>query len=156
MELDTSTWMMIFFIISLVVAIWKIYAFLPNKQLADDDTTKDSQEELLKVILKVIKKSDGSLTSTELFEKVKSNEGFDTKKFWRFNQNRLNKLLEYYHLQTKTTNSIKDIHMHELRKAPTQVAVQTSVQDVVQKPTQTLSIITDEEDISFNEYDNNK
>jgi len=110
MELDTSTWMMIFFIISLVVAIWKIYAFLPNKQLADDDTTKDSQEELLKVILKVIKKSDGSLTSTELFEKVKSDESFDEKKFWRFNQNRLNKLLDYYHLQTKTTSSIKDIH----------------------------------------------
>ena len=110
MELDTSTWMMIFFIISLVVAIWKIYAFLPNKQLEDDDKTKDSQEELLKVILKVIKESDGSLTSTQLYNKVKNDSDFDEKKFWRFNQNRLNKLLDYYHLQTKTTSSIKDIH----------------------------------------------
>ena len=110
MELDTSTWMMIFFVISLVAAIWKIYAFLPNKQLVDDDTTKESQEELLKVILNVIKESDGELNNTELFEKVKSDENFDEKRFWRFNQNRLNQLLSYYHLENSHTSNIKDIY----------------------------------------------
>ena len=110
MELETSTWMMIFFVISFVAAGWKIYAFLPNKQLEDDDTTKESQEDLLKVILKAIKESDGNLTSVELYEKVKNDDTFDEKRFWRFNQNKLNKLLDYYHLQTKTTKSIKDIH----------------------------------------------
>ncbi len=110
MELSTSTWMMIFFIITLVVSIWKIYAFLPNKQLADDDTTKESQEELLKIILKVIKSSDGDLNNTQLFEKVKDDAEFDEKRFWRFNQNRLNQLLKYYHLENSHTSCIKDIH----------------------------------------------
>ncbi|MEA1893227.1 MAG: hypothetical protein U9N33_11035 [Campylobacterota bacterium] len=110
MELDISTWMMIFFVISLVAAIWKIYAFLPNEQLKDDDTTKESQEELLKVILKVIKESDGSLTDAQLYEKVKNDENFDEKRFWRFNQNRLNKLLHYYYLENPNTKNIKDIY----------------------------------------------
>jgi hypothetical protein len=34
MNLSISNLMIIFFIISLVVSIWKIYAFLPNKELA--------------------------------------------------------------------------------------------------------------------------
>jgi hypothetical protein len=110
MELDLTTWMMIFFVISLVAAIWKIYAFLPNKQLADDDTTKESQEVLLKIILKVIKQSDGELDNKELYENVKNDDEFDENRFWRFNQNRLNQLLNYYHLENTHTSSIKDIH----------------------------------------------
>jgi len=110
MEVSNSTWMLIFFVILLVVSIWKIYAFLPNKQLADDDTTKESQEELLKLILKVIKESDGELSHSELFMKVQDDETFDKERFWRFNQNRLNQLLNYYHLENSHTSSIKDIY----------------------------------------------
>lgn len=110
MELSTSAWMLIFFIALLAVSVWKIYAFLPNKQLADDDTTKESQEELLKVILKVIKESQGELSHEELFAKVKADENFDEKKFWRFNQNRLNQLLSYYHLENPHTKNITDIY----------------------------------------------
>jgi len=110
MELSTSSWMLIFFIVLLVVSIWKIYAFLPNKPLTDDDTTKESQEELLKLILKNIKESQGELNQEELFKKIKSDETFDEKKFWRFNQNRLNKLLSYYHLENPHTKNIKDIY----------------------------------------------
>ena len=54
MELDVKTWMMIFFILTLIVSIWKIYAFLPNKELPDDDTTAESKDELLKLIIKII------------------------------------------------------------------------------------------------------
>lgn len=114
MELDTSTWMMLFFVFFLVLSIWKIYAFLPNKQLVDDDTTKSSQEELLKIILKVIKENEGELNSTQLFEKIKDDENFDKKHFWRFNQNRLNQLLNYYHLENTKTKTIKDIY-HDLK-----------------------------------------
>ncbi len=110
MEIETSTWMMIFFVISLVASIWKIYAFLPNKELADDDTTKKAQEELLKVILKVIKESDGNLTNIKLFQKIKEDESFNEKRFWRFNQNKLNKLLDYYHLENSNTKCINDIY----------------------------------------------
>jgi len=102
--------MLIFFVALLTVSIWKIYAFLPNKPLADDDTTKESQEELLKVILKVIKESEGELNREELFKRVKSDETFNKEKFWRFNQNRLNQLLSHYHLENPHTNNVADIY----------------------------------------------
>jgi len=110
MELTTSSWMLIFFVALLTVSIWKIYAFLPNKQLKDDDTTKESQEELLGVILKAIKECRGEVSREELFAKVKSDETFDEKKFWRFNQNRLNQLLSHYYLQNPHTKNIADIY----------------------------------------------
>ncbi len=109
MELETSTWMMIFFIISLVVSIWKIYAFLPNKALADDDTTKESQEELIHIVIAVIKKAPKVLTSSELFDAVKNDSKFDKEHFWRFNPNKLNQLLTQYYIQEKDVNSIEDI-----------------------------------------------
>ena len=110
MELDTSTLMMIFFIIFLVISIWKIYAFLPNKELSDDDTTQASQEELIALILSVIKKSDGKLNTAELFQKVKADESFDKEHYWRFNQNRLNQLLTHYYIENPHTKSIEDIY----------------------------------------------
>ena len=91
MELDTSTLMMIFFILAFVISIWKIYAFLPNKALADDDTTKESQDELLNIIRKYVNKEN--INSKELLEMVKNDEDFDKEHFWRFNQNKLNQLL---------------------------------------------------------------
>jgi len=110
MGLSTSSWMLIFFVGLFTVSIWKIYVFLPNKPLADDDTTKESQEELLKVMLKVIKEYQGELSYEELFTRVKADENFDEKKFWRFNQNRLNQLLSYYHLKNPHTKNIEDIY----------------------------------------------
>lgn len=110
MELSTSTWMLIIFIILLTVSIWKIYAFLPNKQLEDDDTTKEAQGELLEVILKIIKEKQGKLSNEELFKKVKDDETFDEKKFWRFNQNRLNQLLNQYYLNNPHIKNTEDIY----------------------------------------------
>ena len=113
LELDTPTLMMLFFILFLVVSIWKIYAFLPNKALADDDTTEASQEELVSLVLSVIKKSDGNLSNVELCERVINDEAFDKKHFWRFNLNKLNQLLTHYYLENPDTKSIKDIyHSH--------------------------------------------
>ena len=93
MDFNTSTLMMIFFIIFLVISIWKIYAFLPNKELKDDDRTEASQEELLNIIKNVIAKNEKDLSSKELFEKIINDESFDKEHYWRFNQNRLNQLL---------------------------------------------------------------
>lgn len=106
---ETSTWMMLFFVLSLVVSIWKIYAFLPNKQLEDDDTTKEAQEELQRIMIKVIKQNGADLDVKKLFELMKDNEEFDKKRFWRFNENRLNQLLLHYFLQNPSIKSIKDI-----------------------------------------------
>ena len=110
MELDTQTLMMIFFIIAFVISMWKIYAFLPNKALVDDDTTEASQEELLNLVLSVIKKNNGELTTSELCEKIKSDTAFDKKHFWRFNQNKLNQLLTHYYTEHPETQNIKGIY----------------------------------------------
>lgn len=110
MEFDTSTLMMIFFILFLAVSIWKIYAFLPNKELADDDTTEESKKELRDIMLKTIKSSDGTLSIDELFVKIEESEDFDGQKYWRFNKNRLNQLLNVYYMEHPHTQSIEDIH----------------------------------------------
>ncbi|MCK4737108.1 MAG: hypothetical protein KAT10_01005 [Sulfurimonas sp.] len=102
--------MMIFFIIAVVVSMWKIYAFLPNKQLADDDTTKESQEELINLMLKVIKDSSGDIDINELFVKIETDEDFDNERYWRFNLNKLNQLLNKYYLQNPNAKSISDIY----------------------------------------------
>ncbi len=110
MEINTSTWMMIFFILSLVASIWKIWAFLPNKALEDDDRTEASEKELFSLMVKVIKSKKGMLNEKELFSLMKSDKDFDSKRYWRFNQNRLNHLLQEYYIENQETESIKDIY----------------------------------------------
>ncbi|MBU1657919.1 hypothetical protein KKG72_02570 [bacterium] len=110
MKFETSTLMMLFFIIFLIISIWKIYAFLPNKQLADDDTTNDSQQQLQNLMLNIIKKRNGNIDGIELFELMKNDKDFDKKHFWRFNQNKLNQLLVHYYMQNPHAKSIEDIY----------------------------------------------
>ena len=109
MEFDTQTIMMFFFIVGMILSMWKIYAFLPNEQLPDDDTTPESQEELQRVILKVIKEHDGELSANELFELVKKDGEFDSKHFWRFNLNRLNQELNLLYIKHPHAKRIKDL-----------------------------------------------
>ena len=110
MDFSTSTLMMIFFIIFLILSIWKIYAFLPNKQLQDDDTTDNVQAELIRLTLKVIKVNNGKLTNEQLFFKIQEDEEFDNEVFWRFNHNKLNQLLNKYYIKNPNTSSILDIY----------------------------------------------
>ncbi|MCK9472601.1 hypothetical protein [Sulfurimonas sp.] len=110
MGISTSSLMLIFFILLFVVSFWKIYAFLPNKQLEDDDTTKEAQEQLQHLMIKAIKQKSGDLDSKELYELIIADEEFDKRRFWRFNQNRLNKLLALFFLQNPHLKNIKDIY----------------------------------------------
>lgn len=110
MKFDTSFWMMFAFILFMILGIWKIWAFLPTKQLKDDDTTEASQEELVALILKVIQEHKGNLTESELFVAIEKSESFDTKHYWRFNQNRLRHLLSKYYLQHPQCSTILDIY----------------------------------------------
>jgi len=110
MEFDISTLMMIFFVIFMIISMWKIYVFLPNKQLEDDDTTPEATKDLLHLMLRVIKENNGELTTAELFEKMQENEEFDSQKFWRFNLNRLNQLLQKYYIENQNTTNILDIY----------------------------------------------
>jgi hypothetical protein len=109
MEFDTQTLMMFFFLLFLSVSIWKISAFLPNKVLVDDDTTQASHDELVRIMLKVIKNNE-NLNEKKIFELMLQDAEFDKTRFWRFNQNRLNQLLNKYYLENAELNSIEDIY----------------------------------------------
>lgn len=111
MELSTSTWMLIFFILFLITSIWKIWAFLPNKQLADDDKTEESEHELNNLMIKVIEEKKGELDEKQLFLHMTTNESFNSELFWRFNLNRLKQLLNVYYMQNPNTQSIKGIYL---------------------------------------------
>ncbi|MCK9453953.1 MAG: hypothetical protein WCY51_08835 [Sulfurimonas sp.] len=110
MDISTSSLMLIFFALLFIVSFWKIYAFLPNKQLEDDDTTEESQEQLQHLMIKVIRENGGDLDTKELFNLIATDQEFDKKRFWRFNQNRLNKMLDLYFLQNPHLKNIEDIY----------------------------------------------
>lgn len=110
MEISLSTWMMLFFVLGLILSIWKVYAFLPNKELADDDKTELAENELTRLMLKIIKEKEGNLTAKELFFKMQEDEAFDSNLFWRFNQNRLHQLLQGYYIKNPDASCIEDIY----------------------------------------------
>jgi hypothetical protein len=110
MEISTSTWMMIAFIAGMILSIWKMYPFLVTRQLADDDTKPEVQEELHSIIFEVIKEHRGELDEKSLHEKVTQHQAFDKERFWRFNQNKLRQLLNLHYAKNPDTQSIKDIY----------------------------------------------
>ena len=110
MEFDTSFWMMFAFIIFMVLGIWKIWAFLPTKQLEDDDKTEESEHELHRLMLTVISQNEGKCTHQELFLAIQEHKEFDSKLFWRFNHNRLNQLLQKHYIRNPNTSSIEEIY----------------------------------------------
>lgn len=104
---------MIAFILALVFSGWKLYAFMPNKPLRDDDTTARSVQELKSIMYEVIR--TGELEEEIIFTKMKDHPKFDQKHFWRFNHNRLKQLLERHYLENPHHKSIEHIH-HSLHK----------------------------------------
>jgi len=111
MELETSTIMLVFFLFLLTLSIWKIWAFLPNEQLADDDRTEESQKELTHLMLKIIKDYKGEISASDLFLAMKKDEEFNSQLFWRFNLNRLIHLIKEH----SSDGSIKSIYKENSR-----------------------------------------
>ena len=110
MEISLSTWMMVAFVAFMIVGIWKIYAFLPTRELADDDRKEEAQQEIIALMLKVVHKHEGCLSSKELFFAMQEDEDFNSKLFWRFNHNRLNQLLQTYYIQNPDISCIEEIY----------------------------------------------
>jgi len=106
--LEISTIMMIAFIVVLALMSWKLYAFLPNKPLRDDDTTPESVTELERIMLECITHS--SICERELFKAMKAHKDFDQKHYWRFNENRLKHLLNNFCVKNKLLSNIEDIY----------------------------------------------
>jgi len=95
--MKTIEWvMMAAFIGGLALSLYKVYLFLPQKPLADDDTTSESVE-LLERIMKESNKE--GMSEEGLYEQMLTHPEFDPKHFWRFNENRLRHLIEHYRLK---------------------------------------------------------
>ena len=110
MELSTSTWMMIAFIAGMILSIWKMYPFLINRTVEDDDRGEDTHQLLVDIMHKVLKEFDDAPSLNELHDAMKADEAFDKKKLWRFNPNKLNQLLNRHYAENEDLNTIEDIH----------------------------------------------
>jgi|APCry1669189101_1035198.scaffolds.fasta_scaffold00881_3 hypothetical protein len=97
------------FALALILSAWKLYKFMPNKQLEDDDNTKESVDQLTFIMIDTIQTSSTPPTHKELFILIKSHSDFDEKHFWRFNENRLHQLLQKYYT-IHNLSSIEEIH----------------------------------------------
>lgn len=82
------------FVAGLILTVWKLYAFLPIRRLADDDTTPDSVQ-LLERIMRECDRNEPGLDDETLFQRMTSHPAFDSTHFWRFNPNRLRHLIEH-------------------------------------------------------------
>ncbi len=110
MEISTSTWMMIAFIAGTALSIWKMYPFLVNRTLEDDDTGEDAHEALVEHMHTVLKELSEVPNAQELFEKMTAHPQFDKERFWRFNLNKLNQLLNIHYVKHPHLSSIEDIY----------------------------------------------
>ena len=102
--------MMVAFVLALGFSGWKLYAFMPNKPLEDDDTNHFSTQELKNMMYDVI--GDGTLDEEGILTQMKEHPQVDPKHFWRFNQNRLKQLLNSHYIENPHHESIEHIHTH--------------------------------------------
>jgi hypothetical protein len=73
-----------------------VYLFLPQKPLADDDTTPESVALLERIM---VESNQVGMSEEALYEQMLTHPEFDPKHFWRFNENRLRHLIEHYRLK---------------------------------------------------------
>ena len=109
--------MMVAFLAAVLLSGWKLYHFLPNQPLADDDRTEAAREELTALMLEGIASFDDSQSfpsPQELYKQITALPSFDRERYWRFNENRLNQLLQHYYLKHPDLSSIEDIY-HSLQ-----------------------------------------
>ncbi len=95
--MKTIEWvMMAAFIGGLALSLYKVYLFLPQKALADDDTTPESVELLERIM---VESNQAGMSEEALYEQMFTHPEFDSKHFWRFNENRLKQLIAHYRLK---------------------------------------------------------
>ena len=104
--------MMLAFALAFIFSMGKLYMFMPNKPLEDDDTTSESVETLIHILEEsvcALHKEQLPLEEQELYERICEHEKFDKKHFWRFNQNRLRQLIQNYYLRHPEIRSLEQI-----------------------------------------------
>ena len=101
--------MMSFFLLLVTLSIFKLRYFLRVETLSDDDRTPESVL-ILYAYIKEVLDDNHELTRKELFERVCNLEQFDKEHFWRFNENRLNHLIDDYYIryEIETLEALKE------------------------------------------------
>ena len=110
--------MMAAFVAALGLSVWKLYAFLPNEPLPDDDTTEEALDELtaLMVACLIARYEAGETVDLQsLYASMTSHERFDAEHFWRFNPNKLNNLIVRYFARHPHASTLE--HIYELETA---------------------------------------
>ena len=102
--------MMVAFVSALGLSGWKLYAFMPNKPLKDDDTNAESTQTLKEIMYEVIAK--GVTEEEDIVEKMREHSRFDDKHFWRFNLNRLRQLLNSHYIEHPEHQNTQHIQEH--------------------------------------------
>lgn len=105
--------MMVAFLLALGLSMWKLYAFMPNTPLEDDDTNPQATKTLKKIMYEVI--ATGEEREEKIVEMMKEHPHFDKEHFWRFNLNRFRQLLNTHYSEYPDHQNIQDIH-HHLKK----------------------------------------
>lgn len=101
-KMETIQWvMMSAFIGALVISIGKIYVFLPNKPLPNDERDPQSVEKLQRIMVEC-NRIDPTVDEETLFQRMLQHKDFDPKYFWRFNLNRLLHLIVDYRFKDPT------------------------------------------------------
>ncbi len=108
--LTIENMMMVAFIVALGLSLWKVYAFLPTKVLEDDDTTDEAIAELIQLFYLSLEicREKNEFTSKAVYANMITLPTFDAKKFWRFNPNRLNGLIQK-ELLIQKKSSLKEL-----------------------------------------------
>jgi len=110
--------MMVAFVLALGFSAWKLYAFMPNKPLADDDTNTDATHTLKEIMYEVI--GAGHIEEETIVTKMQEHPRFDAEHFWRFNLNRLRQLLNSHYIEHPEHEHPGDIHEHLKKNAEKQ------------------------------------
>ena len=108
--------MMVAFVLAVGLSGWKLYAFMPNKPLEDDDTNAASTQTLKEIMYEVI--ASGVTNEEAIVEGMREHARFDKEHFWRFNLNRLRQLLNSHYIEHPEHQNTQHIHDH-LKEAST-------------------------------------
>ena len=96
---ETIQWLMMSgFVVMLVISIWKLYVFLPNKPLPNDERDPKSVQKLQQIMIEC-NQINPDMDEETLFQKMTQHKDFDSKYYWRFNLNRLFHLIEDYRFE---------------------------------------------------------
>lgn len=96
------------FVLLFSVSMWKFKAFFSTQILEDDDRTAEAEAKLSELVqsgfITAYQQKGEGLTLSQLFDIVTHQSRFDTTHFWRFNHNRLRKMVQLLHEKHQTTS----------------------------------------------------